>query len=271
MPVKCNEYEAYCKYCKQTLKTEITVLKLHALGKKHKSIMLSGHKKQPPVSLFTTETDSDMKKKQLVSIAKIKLAAYFAEHNVPFLGADHLSELLTKVFPDSEIAKNINVNRTKTTAIIKNVIGSSQKFILSEKLKKQKFSLMTDESTDIGTIKTSCVVARFYDESSEMIASVFWQLHNVYDTDNPSSASAEHLYNDLISTLNEYEIPLTNIIGFGSDGCNVMMGQHNSVVSRLRESCPGIFIMKCVCHSAHLCASEACKQLPHKYFQFSKE
>ncbi|XP_050066483.1 uncharacterized protein LOC126555629 [Aphis gossypii] len=41
-----------------------------------------------------------------------------------------------------------------------------------------------------------------------------------------------------------------------------MMGQHNSVVSRLRESCPGIFLMKCVCHSAHLCASEACKQLP---------
>ncbi|CAI6353079.1 unnamed protein product [Macrosiphum euphorbiae] len=115
---------------------------------------------------------------------------------------------------------------------------------------------MTDESTDIGTIKTSCVVARFYDESSEMIENVFWQLHNVYDTDNPSSASAEHLYNGLISTLNEYEIPLTNIIGFGSDGCNVMMGQHNSVVSRLRESCPGIFIMKCVCHSAHLCASE---------------
>lgn len=115
-----------------------------------------------------------------------------------------------------------------------------------------------------------------------MIESDFWQLHNVYDTDNPSSASAEHLYNGLISTLNEYEIPLTNIIGFGSDGCNVMMGKHNSVVSRLRESCPsikhlqksvfeffscnfimflGIFIMKCVCHSAHLCASYACKQL----------
>lgn len=25
---------------------------------------------------------------------------------------------------------------------------------------------------------------------------------------------------------------------------------------------PGIFIMKCVCHSAHLCASESCKRLP---------
>ncbi|XP_050063107.1 uncharacterized protein LOC114121778 [Aphis gossypii] len=41
-----------------------------------------------------------------------------------------------------------------------------------------------------------------------------------------------------------------------------MMGEHNSVASRLRDSCPGIFIMKCVCHSAHLCVSEACKYLP---------
>lgn len=41
-----------------------------------------------------------------------------------------------------------------------------------------------------------------------------------------------------------------------------MMGENNSVASRLRVSCPGIFIMKCVCHSAHLCVSEACKYLP---------
>lgn len=59
--------------------------------------------------------------------------------------------------------------------------------------------------------------SRFYDESSEMIESVFWQLHNVYDTNNPTSASAEHLFNGLMSTLTEYEIPLTDIIGFGSD------------------------------------------------------
>lgn len=26
--------------------------------------------------------------------------------------------------------------------------------------------------------------------------------------------------------------------------------------------CPGIFVLKCICHSAHLCASEACKKIP---------
>lgn len=103
---------------------------------------------------------------------------------------------------------------------------------------------------------------RYYDKVSKQIESTFWELHNVFDSNNPSSANAEQLYNGLLKTLNDFNIPLQNIIGFGSDGCNVMMGENNSVASRLRNSCPGIFIMKCVCHSAHLCVSEACKYLP---------
>jgi len=45
-----------------------------------------------------------------------------------------------------------------------------------------------------------------------------------------------------MSTLSEYEVPMNNLIGFGSDGCNVMMGLHNSVASRLRASFPGKYL-----------------------------
>jgi len=45
-----------------------------------------------------------------------------------------------------------------------------------------------------------------------------------------------------MSTLSEYEVPMDNIIGFGSDGCNVMMGLHNSVASRLRATFPGKYL-----------------------------
>ncbi|XP_064093748.1 uncharacterized protein LOC135206265 isoform X1 [Macrobrachium nipponense] len=40
------------------------------------------------------------------------------------------------------------------------------------------------------------------------------------------------------------------------------MGPHNSLVSRLKEAAPGITILKCACHSIHLCASNAVKTLP---------
>jgi len=55
----------------------------------------------------------------------------------------------------------ISTKRTKTTAIIKNVIGNSAKEELTESLKNNKFSILTDESTDIGTVNTSCVVVRY--------------------------------------------------------------------------------------------------------------
>ena len=41
-----------------------------------------------------------------------------------------------------------------------------------------------------------------------------------------------------------------------------MRGTHNSVLSRLKEKQPDIFFLHCICHSAHLCASGACKKLP---------
>lgn len=106
------------------------------------------------------ETESNIIKKEKISIAEIKLAAFFAEHNISFLTSDHLIDLLKETFDDSETIQGLNMKRTKTTAIIKNVIGASQKIELANKLKVCKFSIMTDESTDIGTIKTSCVVVR---------------------------------------------------------------------------------------------------------------
>lgn len=81
-----------------------------------------------------------------------------AEHNISFLAMDHLSSLLKDIFIDPDIAKNISLKRTKTTSIIKHVIGASFKKELSEILKTTKFSILTDESTDIGTIKTPCIL-----------------------------------------------------------------------------------------------------------------
>ena len=67
-----------------------------------------------------------------------------------------------------------------------------------------------------------------------------------------------NLYQNLISSFPEKSVV------FRSDGCNVMMGENNSVVSRMKKQFPGIVIVKCICHSLHLCASKACKALPRR-------
>jgi len=49
------------------------------------------------------------------------------------------------------------------------------------------------------------------------------------------------------------------------------MGTHNSVSSRMREHFPGIRIWTCICHSLHLCASEASKSLPTRCEDFVRQ
>ncbi|KAJ8381342.1 hypothetical protein SKAU_G00021200 [Synaphobranchus kaupii] len=73
---------------------------------------------------------------------------------------------------------------------------------------------------------------------------------------------AERLYTEMIKSFTDANVPLKNIVGFASDGCNTMMGKNNSVSSRLKNDLPGITVQRCICHSLHLCASAACKQLP---------
>jgi len=185
------------------------------------------------------------------------------EHNLPFRLIDHLVELLKDICHDHPVVKNITMKRTKATSIAVNVIGASHKEKLAEILQNTKFSLLTDESTDITCIKTACVVVRFNDTALKKIVSEFWELYKIFDSTNANEgATAENLFKGIIKSLEDNSIPLSNMIGFAADGCSAMMGQHNSVASRFKEKCPGIFILKCVCHSAHLCASEACKSLP---------
>lgn len=68
------------------------------------------------------------------------------------------------------------------------------------------------------------------------------------------------------------EIPYKeNMIGLASDGANSMMGDHNSLSSRLKTDIPNLFIMKCICHSFNLCASYACITLPRTVEQLARD
>lgn len=75
-------------------------------------------------------------------------------------------------------------------------------------------------------------------------------------------AKADDIYKKIIKFFKTYDIPYEkNLIGFASDGANVMAGQNNSVMTRLKAENKSIFLMKCICHSFNLCANYACKKL----------
>lgn len=270
-----DELKVKCTACDCILTAEIGVLKTHANRQKH----IDALRRLPSTSRQVSAMASFVKKNEpqdvQIQTAEVKLTGFLVEHNLAFKTVDHLTEMLKEIFPDSKIAQQISLKRTKATAIATAVIGETEKEELASKLRKNKFSVISDESTDVSTQKSSCVVVRLYDDKSKQIVSKFWELSKIFDSSNPDlaneGATGKNLFNALINSFEKENVPIANLIGFAADGCSVMMGEHNSVSSRLKEHCPGITIMKCVCHSAHLCASQACKELPRRCEDLARE
>ncbi|KAK3914316.1 Zinc finger protein 862 [Frankliniella fusca] len=106
----------------------------------------------------------------------------------------------------------------------------------------------------------------FYDKEVGAIVTDYWDLHQLFSDKDPAGAEegafAQRIFDLLKGTFDRQQVPWTNVIGYAADGASVMMGCNNSVATRLKDLCPGIRVSRCICHSLHLCASEACKQLP---------
>lgn len=241
------------------------------MSKKHKASILS-LKKQPNLSknVFKMSNEKILKKNE------IRIASFVTEHDIPISVADHLTELIKTIcnseMNPSQISK-LSCSRTKCTAIINHVTGRVSFENLVGTLKKEKFSLLVDESTDNSAVKNLAMVVRFNDDQFK-IKDEFLSLIPVSD------ASAEGLYNTIISFFNKHNIPYKkNLVGFAADGANTMMGRKKSLKTLLSKDIPNLFVIKCICHSLALCASYACEKLPntlekiirniYSYFQHS--
>ena len=66
----------------------------------------------------------------------------------------------------------------------------------------------------------------------------------------------------LNASLGERSIPWANVVAFESDTTNVMVGKHNSVLSRVKEKQPHAYSQGCVCHLANLVLLAGVKALP---------
>lgn len=167
--------------------------------------------------------------------------------------------------PDSEIAASIKCKRTKATGIVKHVLGDYFHQSLAATLQKTKFSVIIDETTDVAAVKEMCIITRYFDDDTNKVNSNFFGLIEV------PRADAETLFEKLKAHFENYNVPFENIIGYAADGASTMMGCNNSVKTRMEAVNPSILVMRCICHSAHLAASNACAALPGETEDFVRE
>ena len=258
-----DPFKASCKLCKSIFIANTNSLKRHKSSKHHSLC----EQVESQNTSETCDTSSIQYIKDAATSFEIKMSTFFAEHNISLNSADHLIDLLKNSLPDSEILKNTYLKRTKTKQII-DKIASYEKSNVIEKLKNNQFSLIIDETTDIGTTKCCGIISKYFDKEINKIETRLLGIENIFLTKENMSASGERLFEIIMNYFTTYNIPHDNFIGFASDGASNLIGINNSLVSRLLKQFPGLTVIKCMCHSMHLYSSNASKCLPRSCEDF---
>lgn len=177
----------------------------HAATRKHLKQIKTIKESKNLIEMFQTKKEtvheSNVKK------AEIKLAAFFASNNVAFRVVDQLEPILKEIFPDSKICQDIKLKQTKCTEIINNVLCKKETNDLVNHLRKTEFSVLLDESTDIGTTKSLAVLVRY-----SQFGKIKTRLLELVQVD-ARDLGATHLYDIFKNCLERHGVPLKNVVG----------------------------------------------------------
>ena len=133
-------YNIHCKACGEDFKGGLSAVRKHNGSKKHQA-NLNSVKKMLNIFSFPKIMKYQSTEKLSKEI-EIKIAAFVAEHNIPFNVSDHLTDLIKSIPPDGEVIKKISCDRTKCSAIVSNVLGLQAKQDLIENIRNNFFSII---------------------------------------------------------------------------------------------------------------------------------
>lgn len=147
---------SYCKCCNTTLKNyNKSMLKKHAKTEKHKSNINVASASSDITHFLEKVPDNESKQ---IAKSELIIAAYFAEHNIPFKTVDHFLDMGKRVYFDSKIAHKLSMKRTKLTYVMQDGNALHEKKSINEICQTQKFSIIVDESTDISVTQVGVII-----------------------------------------------------------------------------------------------------------------
>ena len=239
---------AFCKLCRVQVAPKVSRLADHEKSKGH-SNRVNSAKNTMQIS-FTRTKIAEEKTKKL----EIELAVAISCH-CSTLAVDHLGEFMQKNGKGSAL-EDLQLHRTKCSKLITKVVSPALHESLKSHVAEKKYAILIDESTDISTNKHLCVLIRYYSESKAIIATDYVGLLPVV------GAKGSELFASLKAKLLEMGLKMSDCIGFASDGASAMIGQHDSVWSRVKAESPDCQLNRCICHSLALCTEKAFEKLP---------
>lgn len=225
---KKGETYFHCKLCNGDFLGGLSAVRKHSKSDKHKKNVSVISSSTSIDTMYNTPKFQNLQRRK--KEAEIRLALFITEHNISLRTSDHLVQLVKTLAPESEVLKNVSCNRTKATSIVKNVVGKHAFEILVDKMKKQYFSIIIDESTDKSSIQHLAIIVRMVDNDRFVVKDEFACLQEI------SNATANSVFEEIMNFFKNNNIPYQdNLIGFASDGAASMFGISHSVKTLLEN------------------------------------
>lgn len=162
---------------------------------------------------------------------------------VEFMGCEHLRHL--------RHGENAKYSSQRIVQEFLNVMGEQlQQENVQHLLSSPCYSIMIDETTDISIIKEMVIYTRYISSEAEVCTSFL----AIVELPN---GTAETVEKALTTYLDDNNIPISSLVGFGTDGASVMTGRLNGVGARLKRLQPILTSIHCVAHRLALAASQA--------------
>lgn len=189
-------------------------LQKHTDTSKHQSSIRTHSSTNKIERFFPQKFDPLFKK---VQAAEATLAYHTVNHHQSFKSVDCMSKLGSIVYPDSTISKNIRCGKTKTEAIITNVIGPYSLQLLLDTLRnKVSFYSVGTDASNHGALKLFPVVVQYFDPDRGIEVQLL-------ELETCTNEKAVTISNYIYDTLKKNDIE-SKCIAFSSDNTNTNFG-----------------------------------------------
>ena len=191
-----------------------------------------------------------------VTNAECLMTNFIIEHNLPVSVADHMTELIKVMCPDSKIAKSYQCKRTKTSHII-HEMASDIVHELHASLENAPFSISTDGS-ESKSKQLYPILIRYPDMGLEKIVTKLIRLSECKE-----ACTGENIFNLLDNCVCKYT-DWEQCVALSVDNASTMTGLMKGLAGHVLRKQSQVFVTGCTCHLVHLAAGKAAAKLPIK-------
>ena len=154
------------------------------------------------------------------------------------------------------------------SSIASKIIAPVRKNKLAAILQHYLFMVYLDETTwEIKGFKYITFLARYVDPDTFENKVELLTLISLY----PTELNATDLFEKFKEVLDEFQIPIKNVMVIAIDNASVMAGFLKSVKTELKKHCPAVLTITCICHKLALIARHAFKVFLIKINKFLQD